>query len=307
MALTLIEAAKKNSGDVLRAATIETYARNSDILRILPFENIAGGALKYNQEQALPGIGFRGVNEGYTESTGVINPVTEPLVIAGGDLDVDKFILKTMGQDQRTTQEVMKIKSLAHRWSLAFVKGDSSAATKEFDGLQTRLTGSQLVWNAAGAGGALSLQKLDELIDTVDNPTHLLMSRATRRSLTSAQRNPSVGGYITYSKDEFGRQITLYNDLPILVADANGDAYAAIAYNEAGQSGGSTCTSIYAISVGDGMLTGIQNDDPMVTDLGELEAKPVLRTRVEWYAGIAMFHPRCAARLGGITAGAVTA
>lgn len=307
MALTLIEAAKRNSGDVLRSAVIETYARSSDVLRVLPFDDIAGNALKYSQEQALPGIGFRGVNEGYTESTGVINPVTEPLVIAGGDLDVDKFIIQTMGADQRTTQEVMKIKSLAHRWTLAFIKGDSTGGSKEFDGLQSRLTGTQLIYNAAGSGGALSLARLDELIDAVDNPTHLLMSKAMRRLLTSAQRNTAVGGYITFSKDEFGRQIALYNDLPILIADANGDAYAGLGFNEAGASGGSTATSIYCMSLGDGMLTGIQNGDPMVTDLGELEAKPTLRTRVEWYSGVAYYHPRCAARLGGITNAAVVA
>lgn len=307
MALTMVEAAKRNSGDVVKAAVIETYARTSDILRVLPFEDIAGNALKYNLEGALPGVGFRGVNEGYSESTGVLNPVTEPLVIAGGDLDVDKFIVTTMGADQRTSQEVMKIKSLAHRWTLAFIKGDSTALTKEFDGLQRRLTGSQLVWNASGSGAALSIVKLDELIDAVDNPTHLLMSKALRRTLSAAARNTSVAGYITYSRDEFGRQIMLYNDLPILISDNSGDAYAATAFNEAGQSGGSACTSIYCLSLGDGMLTGIQNSDPAVTDLGELESKPTYRTRVEWYSGIALYHPRCAGRLGGIIAGAATA
>ena len=36
-------------------------------------------------------------------------------------------------------------------------------------------------------------------------------------------------------------------------------------------------------------------------DLGELETKPVFRTRVEWYSGIAVYHGRAAARLAGIT------
>lgn len=309
MALTLIEAAKRNSGDVVRAAVIETYARTSDILRVLPFENIAGNALKYNQEAALPGIGFRGVNEGYSESTGILNPVTEPLVIAGGDLDVDKFILATMGPDQRTAQEMMKVKALAHRWTNAFIKGDSSGSSKEFDGLQARITGSQLVAAGSTSGGdALSLAKLDEAIDAVESPTHLLMSRAMRRRLTAAARNSSVGGYITYTRDEFGRQIALYNDLPILIADGLGDAYATLAFNEANPGGGSNVgTSIYVLSLGDSMLSGIQNGDPMVTDLGELEAKPVLRTRVEWYSGLAAFHPRCASRLYGIKDAAVVA
>jgi len=113
MALTLVEAAKINSGDVVKSAVIEQYARSSDILRVLPFENISGNAIKYNQEGSLPGIGFRGVNEAYSESTGVLNPVTEPLVIAGGDLDVDNFIIETQGASVRSTHEMMKVKALA--------------------------------------------------------------------------------------------------------------------------------------------------------------------------------------------------
>ena len=61
MALTIVEASKLNPGDVVRSSIVEMYARNSDILRVLPFENIAGNALKYNREDILPGVGFRGV------------------------------------------------------------------------------------------------------------------------------------------------------------------------------------------------------------------------------------------------------
>jgi hypothetical protein len=307
MALTILEAAKRDSGDVLKAAVVETYARTSDILRVLPFENIAGNALKYNQEQALPGIGFRGVNEGYTESTGVLNPVTETLAIAGGDVDVDKFIVQTMGSDQRTSQEQMKIKALAHRWSHAFIKGDSSALSKEYDGLQTRITGNQLIDNGASSGGdVLSLANLDALIDAVDNPEYLLMPKALRRRLTAAARDPSIGGYITYTKDEFGRQVTMYNDLPILIADNNGDVFKTLAFDEANPGGGSSVgTSIYCLAFGEGQMVGIQNGDVMVTDIGEMETKPALRTRVEWYAGIAVYHPRSIARLRGIKDGAV--
>lgn len=307
MALTLLEAAKRNSGDVMLGFVIETYARASDILRVLPFNNIDGNALKYSQEQALPGIGFRGVNEGYTESTGVLNPVTEVLAIAGGDIDVDKFIVQTQGSDQRTSQEQMKLKALAHRFSHAFIKGDSSGASKEFDGLQTRITGNQLIDAGATAGGdVLSLAKLDELIDAVDNPEYLYMSKAMRRRITQAARDSSVGGYISYTKDEFGRQVTMYNDLPILIADNNGDVFKTLAFDEANPGGGANVgTSIYCLSFGEGQAVGIQNGDPMVTDLGELEAKPALRTRVEWYAGLAIYHPRSIARLRGIKDGAV--
>lgn len=298
MAITLVEAAKLTSGDAVKSGIIELYARSSDILQFLPFENIQGNALKYNREESLPGVGFRGVNEGYTESTGIINPVTEVLSIAGGDLDVDKFILDTMGMERRSTEEAMKIKALAGRWTLAFLKGDNSVDPKEMSGLQSRITGDQLISAGTTANGAaLSLAKLDELIDLVDDPTHLIMNKAMRRRLTTAARTSSVGGYITYDVDAFGRQITKYNDLPILIADKDNTYADILPFTEAASSGTSTATSIYCVSFSEEGVAGIQNGGIDARDLGELESKPSFRTRVEWYAGMAVFKGRSAARL----------
>lgn len=308
MALTLLEAAKLMRGEELRSAIIEIFASQTDILRAFPFQDIQGNALRYNLENTLPGVAFRGVNEGYTESTGVINPQVETLTIAGGDLDVDKFILDTMGMDQRSMQEAMKLKALAHNWSHKVIKGDSTTSPKEFDGLQKRLTGNQLVSMGSTSGGdPLSLSKLDEAIDRVDNATSLLMSQTMKRRFSVAARSASVGGYITWDVEDMGKRVLRYDGLEILVADGNGDVYDTIDQTEAAASGGATATSIYILSLGDGMLTGIQNGAPVVRDLGELETKPVLRTRVEWYSGIAMFHPRAAARLYGISAAAIIA
>lgn len=306
MALTLVEAAKLNSGDVIRSAIIEQYARSSGILMVLPFEDIQGNALRYNREQKLPGVGFRGVNEAYQESTGMLNPVTEPLVIAGGDLDVDKFIVDTMGEVQRSTQETMKVKALALAWEATFIKGDSSSEPREFDGLQRRVTGNQLLAAGSTSGGdALSLSKLDELIDQVSSPTHLLMSKAMRRRLTQAAR--SIGGFIQWTEDAFGRQIALYGDLPIVTVENDNNDMPILGFDEACPGGGATGTSIYCVSLGDGMLTGIQSGPIDARDLDELEQKPAFRTRVEWYSGIAVFNGKAAARLWGIKDAAIVA
>lgn len=308
MALTLVEAAKLHSGEVKRSAIIELFAASSDILRTLPFDTIAGNALRYNREETLPGIGFRGVNEAYTESTGVINPVSEPLVIAGGDLDVDVFILETMGMDQRAVQEAMKVKALALRWSQAIIKGDSTTDPRLFDGLQVRLTGTQKIQAGTTANGsALSLAVLDQAIDAADNPTHLIMNKTMRRRLSAAARSTSVGGYITYELDAFGRRVTKYNDLPILVLEQDNTGADILPFTEAATSGTATATSIYVVSFGEGMLQGIQSGVMDVRDLGELQTQPVKRTRVEWYAGIALFHPRAAVRLWSIADAAIVA
>ena len=304
MALTIVEAAKLNPGDVLRSTIIEMYARNSDILRTLPFENIAGNALQYNREETLPGIGFRGVNEAYAESTGVLNPITESLAIAGGDLDVDLFITRTMGANQRAVQEAMKVKALAHRWTLAFLKGDSSADPREFDGLQRRIPvgSSQLIDAGATSGGdALSLFKLDTLLSKVDGPNFLIMNRTLAMRLAQAARTTTVGGFIQFTPDEFGRQVQSYNGVPILVADEDNTGAQILPFTEANPGGGAAASSsIYAVAFGEGQLVGIQNGAVDVRDIGELEVKPVERTRVEWYAGIALFQGKSVARLRGV-------
>lgn len=308
MALTLVEAAKINSGDVVRSAIIEMFARESDILQVLPFEDISGNALKYNRESSLPGIAFRGVNEAFSESTGVLNPITEALVIAGGDLDVDRFIVKTQGAGVRATHEQMKVKALAAGYTAKFIKGDSATNPREFDGLQGRLIGAQVISAGSTANGAaLSLSALDALIDAVDSPTHLIMSKAVRRLITQAARNPTVSGYITYTLDAFGRRVANYGGLPILVAYGNNGGDDILPFNEAAASGTATATSVYCVSLGDGRLTGIQNGTMDVRDLGELQAAPVWRTRVEWFTGLAMYHGRAAARLRNIGNLAVTA
>lgn len=310
MPLTLLEASKLNDGDVKRQAVIEMFAENSDILAALPFEDIPGGSLSYNQEGKLPGVAFRGFNEGYKSSTGILNPMVEVLRIAGGDLDVDKAIIKTRGEGARSTQEGLKVKALSLHLASKIINGNSTEDAREFDGLRVRIVGDQLVpakISAPTANSALSLESLDAAIDRVDNPTHLIMSKDMRRKITSAARNNTIGGTVSYTTDSFGRRQTIYNDLPILIADYDDEGKRIIDFNEVGPGGGTSSTSIYCVSFGEGMLTGLQNGIMEVNDLGEIDEKPVLRTRVEWLISLAAMHGRCASRIWGITNGAVTA
>lgn len=305
MPMTLLEAAKL-APSIQDQVIIEEYAANSDILRVIPFEDHDGTGIHYNREDKLPGVGFRGINEGYDESVGVINPQSEAFKIAGGDLDVDKFIIDTQGESVRSVHELMKVKALSLMWTRNFIKGDSRTDPRVFDGLQVRLTGSQLVANSV-VGGPLSLGRLDETIDSVDNATHIGMSKASRRKLTAAAR-AGIGGEVRYAQDEFGQQIAMYNDLPILIFDYDNNGDQILDYTEMSPDGitSTQCTSIYVMSFGSMKLAGIQGKAGGkygidTRDLGELHIKPVYRTRIDWYTAIACYHGRAAARLAGIT------
>lgn len=308
MPMTMVEAAKLETRNFLRAGVIEKFARESEVLRVLPFENIEGNALRYNREEQLPGIAFRGVNEAFQESVGVINPQTESLVIAGGDLDVDRFIIQTMGSGVRSSHETLKIKALSQKWTTTFVKGDSTLQPREFDGLQTRLTGDNLMDAGNTSGGdALSLEVLDEAIDRVSNPTHILLSRALRRKFTAALKSTTLSGSIQLSKDDFGRPVTEYNGLPLLTTYGDTKNPDPLAFNEAGAGGGTSSTSLYVLSMANNGIVGIQNGGLSVRDLGELDTIPVFRTRVEWYAGLAIFDSSAAVRVRGIKNAALVA
>lgn len=317
--LTLVEAAKysMNAGRILEAGVIEEFARSNDILQFLPFKNIAGAAYVYNREDTLPSVGFRGVNEGFTDSVGIINPQVEPLKIFGGDIKVDKFIVDTLGQGEISAQISMKTKAMGLSFCRDFFKADSRLNPRTFDGLQSRVTGSQLFsTGAAGVPNAngfnLSLTTLDMALDEVDGDNKVIfMNKTMRRLLTTSAKSTSLAGFITYGLDSFGRQIPSYNGIPILIADYDNNNNQILPFTET-MGSSNDCTSIYIMSFGDMGVTGLQGPvggqyGIAVRNLGELELQPHLLTRIEWYCGLAIRNGRSIARIQGIKNAAVVA
>lgn len=292
MSMTLLEASKY-SQDMLQKGVIETMAKENAILELLPFMSIEGNAYKYNVETALPNVEFRAVNAGYTAGVGTIEQKTEGLVILGGDVDVDKFIVKTRSNvnDIRAIQVQLKSKAVANTYSNKFFNGDNSQAGQEneFDGLAVRLAGTvQELAVADTTNGTLVLDDLNALMDAVDGGADaLFMGKATRRLVTKILQ--SSQHYIEQGKDAFGRPVAMYGGVEIRYID---DAVLPIDAD-----GG----EIYAVKLGAlDAVCGLQNGGIVVSDLGEIDSQPVLRTRIEWYCGMAVFNPKSAAVLKGI-------
>jgi len=301
--LTLHEASKLVDGDLKRQAIIEMFAGSTDLMAALPLMDIPGNSYSYAQEAKLPSVGFRGYNQGYDASIGVVNPQSETLRIAGGELDVDTALVKTHGVTVRTRQEAMQVKAMGAKITAAMINGDGDDGVA-FDGLRKRIVGYQLLpanLDNPNANGALSLATLDEAIDRVDGPTHIIMSKRMRNLLSQAAKDKDVGGDLQWSKDDFGRRVGFYNDLPILVTEDDERGEKIIDFNEAGPAGGAVSQSIYVVSLGDGKIVGLQNGIMDVRDLGEIDALPVFRTRVEWLVAMAVMHGKAAARIWGIT------
>lgn len=276
--LSLTESAKLST-DMLQKGVILTMAKQSPVLEKLPFMEIVGNGYAYNLVGELPSVGFRAVNTGYNEAGATVSREVEHLVILGGDVDVDTFIAKTRGNinDIRAIQTELKAKATAREFEKNFFTGDVSTEANGFDGLDARLKKAK----GTEIKAELSLDALNELLDAVvDGADVLYMSKKTRREVMALLQ--ASNHYIENGTDAFGRMVTMYGGIEIrpvedgLVEDGK----------------------IYAVKFGqEQYVCGLTNGGIQVKDLGELETKPCYRTRVEWFVGLAVFHPRAFAVL----------
>lgn len=309
MAFTLLEAAKYGD-DVLRSGVIKTIAETSPMYQKLMFKSIKGNAYKYNIEQALPGVAFRGVGDSYTDSTGVINSVTETLTILGGEVKLDNFIVRTMGNksDAKAAQFRMKAKAMGFKFTESFFEGDSDVDQNSFDGLRKRLTGNQKMLNAVN-GGPLTLDNLDDAIDrVVGTPDYIFLNRTLRRKITKLGRDAGTSSgapLIDYGRDDrFGHQVEHYRGIPLIIVENELDASTILGFDEDPGDGVFDTASIYIARFGEDYIHGITGEGGSfmdVKDFGEMESSPNHLGRMEWYPGLCVVHPRSAVRLYGIT------
>ena len=313
MAVTLAQAALLSTSDLQRGV-IETFVQASPVLDRLPLMQIEGNAYAYNKEATLPGVAFRSVNEAYVESTGTVVQASESLVILGGDADVDRFIVQTRGNlnDQRATQTAMKVKAASYKFQDTFFNGDVAVDPKGFDGLKKRLTGAQVIDAATNGLGPVSaghdfLDALDALIAAVPGLAGgngaIYANAAVMGRITSTLRR--LGGADFIKEDITGKRVLTYNGVPVLDPGATAAGVQILPQNET-QGSSSAASSIYAVKFGqdegDQAVTGLTNGGVSARDLGEVDDKPVFRTRVEFYCGLATFGGKAAARLRGVLA-----
>jgi HK97 family phage major capsid protein len=293
VALTLVEASKL-SNDTLAAGVIETIAQESPILQRLPFTEIVGNGLTYNRENVSPTAAFYTVGDTWTEDTPTFTQITATLKVMGGDADVDNFLKSTRSNIQDLEAAIVQLKARAVRalFDDTFVNGDDSVDTKSFDGIDVLCTAGQTV--SMGTNGAtLTLEKLDELVDTVKGgkPGLLLMSRRTRRSLNVLAR--TAGSFLEADRDEFGQMVQFYDGVPIGINDYIADD------KTVGTS--EDCSTVYALQLGEGALLGLTAPGGLTVErVGSLETKDATRIRVKWYASLALFNTVKLAKLTGV-------
>ncbi len=320
MSWSLAEFSKVET-DPLRKSVIDGLLIESDIMQLLPWETIGSLSTRLVRYKDLPSFGYRKVNEAFAESTGHFEGKTEVLALGGLDIDTDKAIARAKNSiaDARAIQQTMALKSAAYQFNWKFIAGDPSSDPEEFKGLRLRVddvydsgyTSQKFASNDVDTGILYDqahrfdfIQDLDKLIYAIKghSPDLILMNKKTLLAARSALIREKL---LANDRDMFGRIIDMYGGSRLIDVGVRADQVTEIILNTettAGvASGGTECTSIYAVKFGLGdSMWGIQEYPMEVNDLGELQTAPVYRTRVDWPHGLADVDPRCIARMYGV-------
>jgi hypothetical protein len=300
MALTLLDFANQTTTPLQRGV-VQEITNESVFLRRLRFIPVDGFAYSYNLQHTLGGIAFRGLNESYTNDTGVVNPQVETLSIFGGEVRTDRQLVNKQGDLVRAGAIAAKVKKAGLFFDRYCIKGDPGVDGLQFYGLNARLTGDQVI--ATGDdGGPLDLDTLDLALDRVPGSNDrkiIVCNKRVRRIITSLVRDG--GGNATLAR--VGPTLTEYDGAAIEVLDEDGDESPILAFDET-QGTSNDTTSLYVIR------PGTESDGHFVqgligSRLIEHVAVGLMGTYfsdvVEANMGLGMFHPRAACRVKGIT------
>lgn len=315
MVHTLPEYAKTFDEADKRRAIIELFPEMVDFMGALPFMTASGGVYRYQTEGELPdNMGFRAINELPSEGHGLLNDAVEQTFPIAGNIDVDRVLLNRYGASRKTIDEKMSLKKKAKVWADTFIDGDNQSAPREFTGLKPRLRAvggstdgtnymSRILANsAASGGGAMSLAQLDRAIGLVEEPTAIIMPKAIKDRFAAAQRDTSIGGFITLDKDEMGRTITRYGNLPIYCGYGITKFGEFLPFDEVATGGGAAVTSsVYILRFGEDGVTALETSPMEVTDFGLLENGVHHRVNIEHDVGMGIFDPFSAIRMTSVT------
>jgi hypothetical protein len=299
MAISLLDFANQTRSP-MRKGIVQEITNESVFLKALRFVPVDGFAYTYNRQKTLGGIAFRGLNESYTNDTGVVNPQVETLSIFGGEVRTDRQIVNKQGDAARANAIAAKVKKAGLFFDRYVIKGDPAVDPLQFYGLNARLTGSQVI-SAGANGGAITLDILDAALDAVvgsNNRKIIVCNKGVRRRITTLVRDSAGGAALS----DVGPQVREYDGAPVYALDEDGDEAPILAFNEV-QGSSSVTSSLYVIRPGSD-VDGEYVQGLIGAGLIEHVAVGLLGTYysdiVEANMGLGMFHPRAAVRVKGI-------
>lgn len=318
MAVTLNEYAKLTN-DPLKKGFILDLLRYSDILKRIPFVDVAGLKVGGTRWQTLPSVAFRKIGGSYTESTGTVENIQETLAVLGGEVYIDRILAKAGGtiQSPLQVQMQMKAKAVAFQFNDSFINGDQAVDPDSFEGLKKRVSNmpSRMTLDLSpGAGDSLKvlagatqehafIDAIHQATKYVDGANVIFCNETSYIGLGQVARRLNLYQEIT---DALGKRWDTINGVPFVDVGLKGDKATEIITNtEDPGDAGNDATSLYVarIDTDDGLhglqVAGLGMDvyDPMKG--GEDPTAPRYIRRIDWAVGLYNLSNYCVARVKG--------
>lgn len=323
MAITLAEA-KVGMADKVDQNVIDTFRRSNLLLDKLVFDNAispgtGGSTLTYGyiQLQTPSTAAVRTINSEYTAGEAKRTEKTAKAVVMGGKFEIDRVLIGTSGAvDELAFQAEQKVKATSNYFNNLTINGSKASSgtgvLNTFDGLDKLLTGAETEITSAvdistsakmdSSYNAL-LDEVDAFLSTLDGkPSMLLMNEKMLTKMRAAARR---AGYYSRSKDDFGRVVEAYNDIPMYNMGKyyNGSATVDIIPTSTPTSSAEGSTDIYAITIGLDGFHGISPTGSKVISsfMPDLNAPGAVKNgEVELIAGVVLKNTNKAGVLRGI-------
>lgn len=323
MSITLAEA-KVGMADKVDQKVVDTFRRSSLLLDNLVFDNAispgtGGSTLTYGyiQLKTPSTAAVRQINSEYTAGEAKREEKTTKAVVMGGKFQIDRVLIGTAGAvDELAFQTEQKVKATANYFNNLVINGNKASSgtgvLNTFDGLDKLLTGTETEITSTvdvstealmNANYNALLDEVDGFLSTLDGkPSMLLMNNKMLSKMRSAARR---AGYYSKNRDEFGRTVETYNDIPMYDMGKyyNGTNTVDIIPETAASTSAEGKTDIYAVTIGlDGFHgvspTGSKVINSYMPDLSKPGA--VKDGEVELVAGVALKNTNKAGVLRGI-------
>ena len=323
MAITLAEA-KVGMADKVDQNVIDTFRRSNLLLDKLVFDNAispgtGGSTLTYGyiQLQTPSTAAVRTINSEYTAGEAKRTEKTAKAVVMGGKFEIDRVLIGTSGAvDELAFQAEQKVKATSNYFNNLTINGSKAnsgtGVLNTFDGLDKLLTGAETEITSAvdvstsakmDSGYNALLDEVDAFLSTLDGkPSMLLMNEKMLTKMRGAARR---AGYYSRSRDEFGRTVEAYNDIPMYDMGKyyNGSTTVDIIPTSTPTSEAEGTTDIYAITIGLDGFHGISPTGSKVISsfMPDLNAPGAVKNgEVELIAGVVLKNTNKAGVLRGI-------
>lgn len=299
------------AGDAVTSALVAKVLEYSPLLRNhVEFYKGSGLATQERKEQAgVKTLAGRALNS--DALIDVQNPATFNVnrkIFSGGvKVDVAYENFKVDVPVEMTAQLQRRGSDIADTFHGLFINGDSVKANAiEFDGLNTiaKATANKVVAGANGlsieVGNADSVKKShDKFMEAMYNVLAqckgvnklIVLGAALESRINTIARN-----HIQYTTDTFGKRIGLFDGIPFLNIEANGDKI--IADEKVGTATG--CTSLYVVSLEEAAGLSFWTADNGFQVFGMEKVGSSYQHEIQFIADTALFRDKAVAKLEGL-------